>query len=42
MRSYMKVDIPYGKEKIKVEIPEPYEILVPNKVSIDDKDKLIN
>ena len=37
----MKVDIPYGKEKIKINIPEPYEILVPNKVSIKDQDKLI-
>jgi len=37
----MKVDIPYGKEKIKVDIPEPCEVLVPNKVSIKDQDKLI-
>ena len=37
----MKVDIPYGKENIKVNIPEPYEILVPNKVSVKDQDKLI-
>jgi nickel-dependent lactate racemase len=37
----MKVDIPYGKEKIKVEIPEPYEILVPNKIKIDDENKTI-
>ena len=41
MRSYMKVDIPYGKERIKVEIPEPYEILVPNKITIDDENKTI-
>lgn len=37
----MQVDIPYGKEKIKVDIPENYEILVPNKVSIKDEEKLI-
>lgn len=37
----MKVDIPYGKEKIKVDIPEPNEILVPKKVSVVDEDKLI-
>lgn len=37
----MKVDIPYGKEKIKVEIPEPYEILVPNKITTDDENKTI-
>jgi len=37
----MHVDIPYGKEKIKVDIPEKYEILVPNKVSIKDEEQLI-
>ncbi len=37
----MKVDVPYGKENIKVTVPEPCQILVPNKVSIDDQDKLI-
>ena len=37
----MKVDIPYGKETIKVEIPEPYETLVPNKVTIGDENKTI-
>ena len=37
----MKIDIPYGKGNIKVDIPDPYEILVPNKVSIKDEDKLI-
>jgi nickel-dependent lactate racemase len=37
----MQVDIPYGKENIKADIPEPYEILVPNKVSIKNQDKLI-
>ena len=37
----MKIDLPYGKEKIKVDISEPYEILIPNKVKIEDQDKLI-
>jgi nickel-dependent lactate racemase len=37
----MQVDIPYGKGKIIVDIPENYEILVPNKVSIKDEEKLI-
>ena len=37
----MQVDIPYGKENIKVNVPEDYEILVPNKVSPKDQDKLI-
>ena len=37
----MKIDIPYGKENIKVDSPDPYEILVPNKVSIEVEDKLI-
>jgi nickel-dependent lactate racemase len=37
----MEVDIPYGKEKIKVNVPDACEILVPNKVAINDQDKLI-
>ena len=37
----MQVDIPYGKEKIKVNVPEDYEILVPNEVSLKDQDRLI-
>ncbi len=37
----MQVEIPYGKENIKVNIPEDYEILVPKKVSIKDENKLI-
>ena len=37
----MQVEIPYGEEKIKVNIDEPYEILAPNKVSIKDENKLI-
>jgi len=37
----MKIDIPYGKEKIKVNISEPYETLVPNEVSVKSEDKLI-
>jgi nickel-dependent lactate racemase len=37
----MQVGIPYGKEKIKVQIHEPCDVMVPNKVSIKDQDKLI-
>jgi len=37
----MIVDIPYGKEKVKVQIPQPYEILVPNKVKCKDQKKII-
>jgi nickel-dependent lactate racemase len=37
----MQADIPYGKENINVIVPDDYEILVPNKVSIKDEDKLI-
>ncbi len=37
----MQVDIPYGKENVKVNVPEDCEILIPNKVSIKDQDKLI-
>jgi nickel-dependent lactate racemase len=37
----MQVDIPYGKETIKLNIPEPYEILVPNKVKIRNQNELI-
>jgi nickel-dependent lactate racemase len=35
------VDIPYGKEKVSVNIPQPHEILVPNKVKIPDQNKII-
>jgi nickel-dependent lactate racemase len=37
----MQVEIPYGKENIKVNVPDDYEILVPKRVSIKDEDKLI-
>jgi nickel-dependent lactate racemase len=37
----MQVNIPYGKENIKINIPENSEILVPKKVEIKDEDKLI-
>jgi len=37
----MKVDIPYGKEKLKINIDVPCEILVPNKVDIKDQDRVI-
>jgi hypothetical protein len=39
-KSY-KYIIPYGKENIKVNVPDDYEILVPKRVSIKDEDKLI-
>jgi len=38
----MHVDIPYGKENIKVNVPEPCEILVPKKVKIENEEKLID
>ena len=37
----MKVDIPYGKGDIKIEVPDTCEILVPKKVTIENQDKLI-
>ena len=37
----MEVDVPYGKENIKITIPKPCHILVPNKVSLKNQDKLI-
>ena len=37
----MQVDIPYGKEKIKVNIPKPCTILVPNKVKSGNESKII-
>jgi nickel-dependent lactate racemase len=37
----MQVDIPYGKENVKINVPEKHDILVPNKVSIQNEDKLI-
>jgi nickel-dependent lactate racemase len=37
----MQVDIPYGKEKIKINIDNPCEILVPNKVLPRDESQLI-
>jgi nickel-dependent lactate racemase len=37
----MNVDIPYGEEKVKVYIPEPYEILLPKKVKIADQNEII-
>ena len=37
----MKVDIPYGKEKIKVNVPDNCEILVPKKAAIKNQEKLI-
>lgn len=37
----MQVDIPYGKDKIKITITEKCEILVPNKVSTRDESQII-
>ena len=37
----MQVDIPYGKEKIKVNIPKPCTILVPNKVKSGNENEII-
>ncbi len=37
----MEVEIPYGKENIKVKVPEKSEILVPKKVKIENQNKLI-
>lgn len=37
----MQVDVPYGKEKIKIDINAPCEILVPNKVRTKDENKTI-
>ncbi len=37
----MQVDIPYGKEKIKINLDDPCEILVPNKVITRDESQLI-
>ena len=37
----MQVHIPYGKEKIKVNIPGSCEVLEPNKVRVRDEHKII-
>ncbi|UCD14612.1 MAG: nickel-dependent lactate racemase [Thermoplasmatales archaeon] len=37
----MQVDIPYGEKSVKVNVTEPFETLVPRKVTIKDQDKLI-
>ena len=37
----MEVEIPYGKENIKINISGSYKILKPNKVKIKDEDKII-
>ena len=37
----MKVDIPYGKKTVKIDIPSDSKILIPNKVDIKDKNKII-
>ncbi|HID24868.1 MAG TPA: nickel-dependent lactate racemase [Thermoplasmata archaeon] len=37
----MKVDIPYGKSKVMINVKESCEILVPNKVKIRDQNEVI-
>ena len=37
----MDVEIPYGKENIKIKIDESFDLLIPKKVSVKDEDKLI-
>ena len=37
----MEVDIPYGKDFVKISINESYEILNPNEVLMQDQDKII-
>ena len=37
----MKVDLPYGKENVKINVPDDNEILVPNKVNVKNQDELI-
>jgi len=37
----MQVDIPYGKEKIKITITQSCEVLLPNKVKIKNQNKVI-
>ena len=37
----MEVDIPYGKGKIRANVPEPCEVLIPNKIEVEDENKII-
>jgi len=37
----METTIPYGKEQIKININEPFKVLLPKKVLVKDDDKLI-
>jgi nickel-dependent lactate racemase len=37
----MQIKIPYGKENVEINIPDNSEILVPNKVKIQNENKLI-
>lgn len=37
----MKITISYGKKQVKVDFPEPCEVLVPNKVKIKDENEII-
>jgi len=38
----MKTTIPYGKDQVEIDIKEPFEVLLPNKVSIKNEDKIID
>lgn len=38
----MSVSIPYGQENIKINIKEPYRVLLPNKVEKKDEESLID
>jgi len=37
----MQVDIPYGHDKIKIDVSDPFEVILPKEVEIKDQDKLI-
>jgi nickel-dependent lactate racemase len=37
----MDIDIPFGQEKVKVKIQEPYEILIPKKIKVKNEKKTI-
>ncbi|MFX1520296.1 MAG: nickel-dependent lactate racemase [Promethearchaeota archaeon] len=37
----MHVDIPYGEDKITIDVPTPCEVLLPNKVTIRAQNKII-
>jgi len=37
----LSVEIPYGEEKISINVPVPYEVLVPNEVEIREQNRII-